>query len=208
MKLKPVFILTCILMCVSFGAQAAPIGVGLDAYAWDSAQVSVAKPHPKKLVGYIETELSRATTRYETYASQANRNENMRLATVAIHNTILYPDEIFSYNQTVGPRTTERGFKIATVFEGGEKVPGLGGGICQISSTLYMATKKTSLSIVERYKHSIPVTYCSRDDEATVSWGVLDYRFKNTLDIPVRIEASMGGGICNIAIWAMTPVYE
>ncbi len=208
MKLKFVAIVTSMLLCASFGVQAAHIGAGADAYAWDSAPIYVAKPHPKKLIGYIETELSRATTRYETYASQANRNENMRLATVAIHNKVLQPGEIFSYNQTVGPRTIERGFKIATVFEGGEKVPGLGGGICQISSTLYMATKKTSLAVVERYKHSIPVSYCTRDDEATVSWGVLDYRFKNTLDIPVRIEANMGGGICNIALWAMTPVYE
>ncbi len=207
MKTRLVAILICILLCLGNAAHAAPVG-GVDAYAWDSAPLLVSVPQPKRLVGYIETELGRAKTNYETYASQANRNENMRLATVAIDSVILQPGEIFSYNQTVGPRTTARGFKVATIFEGGEKVPGLGGGICQISSTLYMATKKAGLGIVERYAHSIPVTYCSRDDEATVSWGYLDYRFQNTLDIPVRIEARMGGGVCNIALWAMTPVYE
>lgn len=207
MKTRLVAIFTSILLCLGSAVHAAPVG-SVDAYAWGSAPLQVSMPQPKRLVGYIETEISRAKTSYETYASQANRNENMRLATVAIDSVILQPGEIFSYNQTVGPRTTARGFKVATIFEGGEKVPGLGGGICQISSTLYMATKKTNLRIVERHAHSIPVTYCSREDEATVSWGYLDYRFQNTLDIPVRIEASMGGGICNIALWAMTPVYE
>ena len=136
MKTRLVATFTCILLCLGCVAHAAPVGVGIDAYAWSTAPLQVPLPQPKKLVGYIETELGRAKTRYETYASQANRNENMRLATVAINQVILQPGEIFSYNKTVGPRTTERGFKVATVFEGKEKVPGLGGGICQISSTL------------------------------------------------------------------------
>lgn len=208
MKTRIVAIVLCLLLFAGQGAYAAPVENGVDAYAWESVPLQVSKPQPKKLVGYVETEIGRAKTYYETYASQANRNENMRLATVAINGTVLQPGEIFSYNNTVGPRTAARGFKMATIFVGGEKVPGLGGGICQISSTLYMATKKSGLQIVERYAHSLPVTYCSREDEATVSWGVLDYRFKNNLDIPVRIEAKMGGGVCNIALWAMTPVYE
>ncbi len=207
MKKQLVALFTCLILCFGCIGHAAPIG-NIDTYNWDNAPLQVAMPVPKRLVGYIETELGRAKTYYETYAAQANRNENMRLATVAIHAKVLQPGEIFSYNQTVGERSVARGFKVATVFEGKKKVPGLGGGICQISSTLYMATKQAGLGIVERYAHSLPVTYCSRDDEATVSWGHLDYRFQNTLDIPVRIEASMGGGVCSIALWAMTPVYE
>ena len=208
MKTRVFAIVLCALLLIGSAAYASPVENGVDAYSWDSAPMQVSIPQPKRLIGYVETEIGRAKTYYETYASQYNRNENMRLATEAINGTVLEPGEVFSYNQTVGPRTAERGFKQATIFVGKEKVPGYGGGICQISSTLYMATKKTNLQIVERHAHSLPVTYCSRDDEATVSWGYLDYRFKNKLDIPVRIEASMGGGICNIAIFAMTPVYE
>lgn len=208
-KFRPAIILMiCLCLCIGHTAYAAPVGDGVDAYAWDSAPMQISMPQPKQLVGYIETEIGRAKTYYETNAAQANRNENMRLATVAINSVVVQPGEVFSYNRVVGPRTEERGFKIATVFQGKKKVPGLGGGICQISSTLYMATKQTNLKVVERHEHSLPVTYCSRDDEATVSWGYLDYRFQNNFDIPIRIEANMGSGVCNIAIWAMTPVYE
>ncbi len=200
----------CLVLCATNVAYAAPAGKGVDAYSWDTPALQVTMPDVRpvpQVVGYNEAELGRAITYYETYASQANRNENMRLATQAIHNVILQPGEVFSYNQTVGPRTAARGFKLANVFVGNKKVPGYGGGICQISSTLYMATKKSGLGIDERHVHSMPVTYCSRDDEATVSWGVLDYKFQNTLSVPVRIEATMQGGVCNIAIFSMTPVY-
>ena len=111
MKTRLVACFICILLCLGNSVYAAPLGQ-VDAYSWGSAPLQISMPQPKRLVGYIETELGRAKTKYETNASQANRNENMRLATVAIDTVILQPGEIFSYNQTVGPRTKERGFKV------------------------------------------------------------------------------------------------
>lgn len=198
---------SCILSgSISF---AAPIG-SIDGYSWNTAQIQVnmpaeyqpePEPAPEEAPSVSAgTEIGRASTTYSESSSYANRNQNMLLATQAINGVVLQPGEVFSYNNTLGPRTAERGYKIATIFQGGKKVPGLGGGICQISSTLYMATKNAGLEIVERYPHSLPVSYCSRDDEATVSWGVLDYRFKNNLSVPIRINATMGGGVCEVII--------
>lgn len=213
--MKKLCIALLICSCIFSGSLsfAAPIG-SIDGYSWDTAQIQVNMPEvyvpepepapqpetaPTVNTG-AGTEIGRASTTYSESSSYANRNQNMLLATQAIHGVVIQPGEIFSYNNTLGPRTAERGYKVATIFQGGKKVPGLGGGICQISSTLYMATKRAGLEIVERYPHSLPVSYCSRDDEATVSWGTLDYRFKNSLSTPIRIDATMYNGVCEIVI--------
>lgn len=164
------------------------------------------EPLPSPAEHFREVEIGRAVTYYETYESQANRNTNMIVATQAVDSTLLSSGEIFSFNRIVGPRTEERGFKIATVFVGKEKVPGLGGGICQISSTIYMAVKKAGLEVVERYPHTLPVTYCSRDDEAAVSWGTLDFRFKNSTPHQLRIEAVCSGGVVRVVIYQRVPI--
>lgn len=181
----------------------------VDYSSWKSdapVPATMPTPEPTPSENYREVEIGRATTTYGLYASQANRNTNMEIASKAIDYTVLNKGEKFSFNQIVGPRTAERGFKVATVFVGQEKVPGMGGGICQISSTVYMAAKKAGLKILERYPHSIPVTYCSRDDEATVSWGYLDFRFQNNKPDPIRIEASCSGGIVKVVIYQRIPL--
>lgn len=139
---------------------------------------------------------------------QANRNNNMELAARAIDYTVIPNGGDFSFNEVVGPRTAERGYKEATIFVGDQKEQGLGGGICQVSSTVYMAAKKARLQILERYPHSLPVTYCSREDEATVSWGVLDFRFRNNTGDPIRLEAACSGGVVKIVIYQRVPVYD
>ncbi len=191
----------CISLFMGISAFAAPVG-SIDGYSWETKPLHIAMPAEKKFVVQPQPgdSIGSAQTTYSEDSSHANRNENMRLATAAINGVILQPGEIFSYSYTLGPRTAERGYKIATVFQGNKKVPGLGGGICQISSTLYMATKQAGLQIVERHPHTLPVSYCSREDEATVAWGLIDYRFKNSLDVPICIEASMGGGVCTVTL--------
>lgn len=179
-----------------------------DYSAWkDEAPASAAMPTPEPTpsTNFREVEIGRATTTYGMYAAQANRNRNMELAAKAIDYTVLNSGERFSFNGVVGPRTAERGYKEATVFVGQEKVPGLGGGICQISSTVYMAVKNAGLSVVERHQHSMPVTYCSRDDEATVSWGYLDFKFRNNRSNPIRIESSCSGGVVRVVIYERIP---
>ncbi len=202
-------------MCTSFVTAyshdlGAMKGMGIDYSVWENAApVSAPIPTPQPPITsrkYREVEIARATTLYETYASQANRNNNMQLAANAIDYTIIENNNVFSFNNIVGPRTEDRGYKSATIFVGKEKEQGLGGGICQISSTVYMAAKKAQLKILERYPHSMPVTYCSRDDEATVSWGYLDFRFQNNTGNAIRIEASCTGGIVKVIIYQMIPL--
>lgn len=196
---------------------AAISGANIDYSSWDAIQ-SVPAPLPTSPVdvpvspevveNFKEVEIARAVTFYELYASQANRNHNMTLAAKAIDYAVINNGKIFSFNDIVGARTDERGYKEATIFVGEEKRPGLGGGICQISSTVYMAAKKARLKIIERHEHSMPVTYCSRDDEATVSWGYLDFKFENNTGDPIRLEASCKGGIVTVIIYQRIPVKE
>lgn len=165
-------------------------------------------PVPTPAAKFKEVEIGRASTTYGLYASQANRNSNMQLASQAIDYTVIENGDVFSFNKTVGARTEERGYKEATIFVKDQKVPGLGGGICQVSSTLYMAVKSARLSVVERHQHSLPVTYCSEEDEATVAWGYLDFKFKNNSGDPIRIEASCTGGVVRVIIYQRVPVYD
>lgn len=135
--------------------------------------------------------LGTATTSLST--SSTNRTTNVKLAADFCNNTVLMPGDVFSYNETVGPRTAERGFKKASVYVGTTVQDGLGGGICQTSSTLYMATVFADLEIVERRNHSRDVLYTPNGQDATVVWGSIDYRFRNNLEYPVRIQASVTG---------------
>ena len=118
------------------------------------------------------------------------RTTNVLLATDFCNGVILMPGQIFSYNESVGPRTYERGFKDATVYVGNSAEDGVGGGICQVSSTIYYAALRADLEIVERYAHSRMVTYVPLGEDATVAWGSKDFRFANNTDFPIKVVTS------------------
>ncbi|MBR5538161.1 MAG: VanW family protein [Clostridia bacterium] len=118
------------------------------------------------------------------------RTTNVLLATDFCNGVILMPGEIFSYNESVGPRTYERGFKDATVYVGNSAEDGVGGGICQVSSTIYYAALRADLKIVERYAHSRMVTYVPLGEDATVAWGSKDFRFENNTPFPMKVVTS------------------
>ncbi|MDO5146021.1 MAG: VanW family protein [Eubacteriales bacterium] len=122
------------------------------------------------------------------------RISNVALAAKTINGTILLPGESFSYNGTVGERTTARGYRSAPAYSNGQSVQELGGGICQVSSTLYKATLLSNLEIVEHHNHSYVSAYIGIGMDATVSWGGPDYRFKNNTDYPIKISASYSDG--------------
>ena len=122
---------------------------------------------------------------------QKNRSYNIKLAASLIDGIILNEGEIFSFNKTVGKRTTKRGFKKAGIFIKGKKVIGIGGGICQVSSTLHAAAYNLGLKILKRSEHSRPVGYISRDLEATVSWGTLDLVFQNNTEQTLKVKATI-----------------
>ena len=121
-------------------------------------------------------------------AGTAARKNNVQLSAKAINGFILNHDEVFSYNGAVGKRTAARGYQAAPAYVGGETVDEIGGGICQTSSTLYMATLLANMEITERRPHRYATTYMPYGMDATVSWGGPDFKFTNNTDYPIRIE--------------------
>lgn len=133
--------------------------------------------------------LGASTTYYPN--SNDNRISNLNLAASKINGLILYPGEEFSYNATLGQRTEEAGFLPAGAYENGEVVEEVGGGICQVSSTLYSAMLYGyNLTTVERYPHYFPVDYLEKGYDATVSWPKPDFKFRNDRDFPIKIVAT------------------
>lgn len=138
------------------------------------------------------------TTRYD--ATNKNRSNNISLAAQKINGTVILPGETFSYNKTVGKRTKAAGFKEAGAYAGGKVIQEVGGGICQVSSTLYNAVVYANLEITERSNHCFESSYVAAGRDATVSWGTLDFKFKNNRQYPVKIEASANSGVNKITI--------
>ena len=124
---------------------------------------------------------------FTTTTNEDNRNTNIRQACDNINGTILEPGEVFSFNGVVGKRTYDSGFTSATVIAGGEYKQDLGGGICQVSSTLYNAALKSDLKIIERHPHAWPSSYISPGLDATVDWPSLDLKFENDTDYQIII---------------------
>ncbi len=130
------------------------------------------------------------STSFSTAYGYANRNTNIKVASQYINGTIVMPGDTFSFNKTVGNcGLASRGFKMATVYSGGKVEQGMGGGVCQVSSTLYNAVLYANLEIVQRDNHGYTVSYvdCSRD--ATIYYPYIDFKFKNTREYPIKIVA-------------------
>lgn len=123
--------------------------------------------------------------------SSANRINNVQLACKAIDGLVLMPGEQFDYNKALGERTTERGYKAAGAYSDGQVVQEVGGGICQVSSSLYYAALLANLQIDTRSCHYFPVGYLPAGLDATVSWGGPEFRFTNNRDWPIKIQASV-----------------
>ena len=145
--------------------------------------------------------LATFSTNYD--ASNTNRNNNLVLAAKKLNGTIVNPDDIFSYNKTIGERTISSGFKEAKAYANGDIVLDVGGGICQLSSTLYNAVLLANLDIVERHNHFFKTAYVPAGQDATVSWGSVDFQFENSRKYPIKIEATAGDGVVTVNIWGV-----
>jgi len=132
--------------------------------------------------------LSEMTTSFN--ASLVGRTKNVKKAADYIGTLVLMPGEKFSYNGAVGERTVERGFAYGTIYTSGGTEDGLGGGICQVSSTIYAAALRADMQINERRNHTYIVSYVPKGEDATVVWGSTDFRFTNNTDMPIRLEMS------------------
>lgn len=166
---------------------------------------------PKVTVNDIGTEafpdkLGTFTTRYDE--RDTDRTTNLKIACQKLNNKTVLVGETFSYNQTLGKRTVDAGYKNAKVYSNGEVVDGIGGGICQISSTLYNAVLQANLSIVERRNHQFVTSYVGAGKDATVVYGMTDFKFKNTRKYPIKIVASAKNGIATVSIYGIKEEVE
>ncbi|MCT8138838.1 VanW family protein [Anaerobacillus sp. CMMVII] len=143
-----------------------------------------------------------------TYSTNFNpnvvgRSVNIKLSSQAIDHYVIGPNEIFSFNKVVGQRTKERGYQEAIEIINKEFVTGIGGGICQTSSTLFNAIDGAGLEVVERYSHSREIGYVPANRDATVSWGGPDFKFRNNYDIPLLIttETNLQTGKIEVQVY-------
>ncbi len=161
---------------------------------YDMIQPEVTTEILSSKLGYI------AETVTETNQDE-NRNTNIRLVCEAINGLLLQPGESFDYNEYVGQRTAEKGYKEATgIFEGTTRLE-LGGGICQVSGTMFHSVMKADLQVVERHPHSWPSTYVQKGTDATVTWGGQNFIFKNNTEYPVAIVAYYWDHTVTVALY-------
>ncbi|MCR5416863.1 MAG: VanW family protein [Pseudobutyrivibrio sp.] len=135
------------------------------------------------------------------YNSTIPRATNVELATKNLNGTVVQPGQTFSANAAIGKRTTANGFVEAPVFINKEHAMGIGGGVCQVSSTTYAAMKTAGIEASERHAHSLPVNYLPEGWDATISWGSLDLKFVNNEGSDLLINATANSGILTVAIY-------
>lgn len=162
--------------------------------------------YPKVTTNMIGTEafpdlLSSYSTNYN--ARDTDRTTNLKLAANKINGTVLMPGETFSYNQVVGARTIAAGYKEAPIYVQGQVVDGLGGGICQITSTLYNAVLYANLEIVERSNHQFVPSYVTASRDATVVYGSIDFKFRNNRNYPIKLICSVANGVASFQIFGL-----
>jgi vancomycin resistance protein YoaR len=167
-------------------------------------EVPTYSVHPKVDSELLSNIRIQQIGRYVTYfnSNNKNRSHNISLAVKSINNSVVFPGEIFSFNKAVGNRTASKGYQRAPVIVKGEFSEGIGGGICQVSSTLYNAADGAGMKIVERFTHSKHVPYVPSGRDATVSWYGPDFQFKNNCNQPTLIRARALEGTVIIELYS------
>ena len=162
----------------------------------DTVTIPMQMIAPEKLGGPMREVLFRdVLAEYQTeHTKDKNRNTNLELACAAINGLILDPGEIFDYNTVVGERTSAKGYKSAAAYSSGKTVQTIGGGVCQVSSTMYYCCLVSDMEIVNRLPHSYVSSYMPLGMDATVSWGGPEFTFKNNTNYPIRIETWVADG--------------
>lgn len=151
-------------------------------------------------VGNVSEPVKSLISSYTTeFDPKQNRAVNIALAASKINGTVIEPGQEFSFSDTVGPRTAENGFVMAPTFLNKEVVPGMGGGICQVSSTMYAAMLQGDITATQRYAHSMPVSYIPEGMDATISAGKKDLTFTNNFTFPIVINAVVDGGTVTVS---------
>lgn len=146
-----------------------------------------------------ENKISEFTTKFNK--KSFGRAYNIKLSAKAIDEKEIKPGETFSFNNVVGPTTKESGYKMAQIFVKGKKEKGYGGGVCQVSSTLYNAVLKADLEVTERHSHSKKVYYVEEDKDAATSYGGIDFKFVNNKDYTIKINSYIYDDTITVALY-------
>lgn len=181
------------------------------------AQIKQPSIRTAELVGQ-DVLLGKYRTRFNP--GNEGRSTNVRLAAEAVQGMVLMPGETFSFNRATGERTPRKGYQVAKIFvrlpdeEKAKIVDGVGGGVCQVSSTLFNAVRISNeqsegrLKIVERYHHSLPVSYVPEGQDATVAWPYKDFRFRNKYSFPIYLRSAIKGPRLTLSVWGRIPNAE
>ena len=158
---------------------------------------------------YTEEMLKKCTQKQATFStnfssSTAERKHNIALCTKKLNGSMISPLQVFSFNDIIGVRSEENGYKPAKIIKNGEFVSGVGGGICQVSTTLYNALLLSGIDVLEVHKHSLPVSYISPSLDAMVSWGSADLKFKNNTNLPIFISSKCDNDTITFSIYGDT----
>lgn len=154
--------------------------------------VEIVEPIVKKAdLANIRDKLGEFSTKFN--AADIDRTTNIKVATSSASNVLVRPGEVYSVNETIGPRLAKFGYKDAKVIINNELVPGIGGGVCQVSSTLYNAVLMSNLKIIERKNHSLTLSYVGLGRDATISGDYIDFKFLNNSDYPIYIYGEVQG---------------
>ncbi len=163
-------------------------------YVLNPIEIPVDKIKPvktKELLQRVNGIIGEFSTSFK--GSSSDRIENIRISSKSLGKKVIMPGDIVSFNETTGPREKKFGYKEANVIMAGEFTPGVGGGVCQASTTLYNALLLANVTILERSPHSIPAKYVNFGQDAAVSYGYLDLKFRNDFDFPIYIHSKIIG---------------
>jgi vancomycin resistance protein YoaR len=136
------------------------------------------------------------------------RTDNVKLAVAALNGTVLKPGDQLSFDRVVGPRTRERGYQPAPVILHEARQIQIGGGVCQVASTVFVAALLSGLTAVERYRHSTPVDYVALGQDATIAWGAKDLKIRNTSEQSVRLKVEIVGGALTARFEGQDPLAD
>lgn len=176
-------------------------------FRWSCIPVSVEVPLVEVRAAVTKEKLEAAgidgvivafSTRYQ---DNCDRAHNVALAARDLDGAVIWPGEVISFNEKVGPRLPERGYRKAPIYVGTRLEDDYGGGVCQVSSTLYGALLRAGFEVVERHNHGMPVDYLPMGEDATVAYGLLDLKMRNVLAGPVVVKAYAEGGVLTVKVF-------
>lgn len=177
--------------------MAATIGAVMTAREGEKVELAIITLDPEITAEVFQSINSKIATYSTSGGGSAGRTDNLYLAAKYMNGTILAPGDVFSFNKETGPRTLERGYSMAPVVGG----MGIGGGVCQVVTTIYNAALAAGLEIVERHQHSIQVGYAPPGRDATVT-DYIDFKFRNSTDKYLQIRSGAGGGHVWVQLWS------